>query len=509
MAKSKLEILKEAARKNQAELEKLEEERVLKAREFEDKDVIDEEDVSKTSGRMGLVSPESRQAVRKRVAEQDTFDQLFTESSPSIGGALVGGAVGGAVGGPVGAGVGAVFGGIGGELAGQETGISPQSDSAMILSGASIAGVPAGAAFNAALRRGSTLLRNLPPIKAATARLTMEMAAGEFESIGTQIMSKRTGIRAEDAYVMYAAAKSFAGADIPIENFKTTLDEVRRQVDIYMEFPGMEKTALKTEKALQKVLATDTKSLGMDDVMKLYKATNELASEASMNPSASKVADDVFKMFDKDIDMIVDGGGKTGKAAMATQAAFKRSKLDRAVQTLERGAAQFSKQAEDAEDALLDVVEMRKWLANKTNPRHADFDKNLTEELSVELPDIKRNLGLMAQDARYGISPGGPNSLVLRGIGASTGRAIVGSLIAGPVGAGIGAMSGSRYPELLTGMLLSGKGRNLMTAMNKAGKGTINYSRWIQLTNIAAQAAKPAGAEFEGLLDNMQQQPGP
>jgi len=479
-------------------LEAKEKSRVETAREFEDQNIVDEEFVGPTAGRVGLVSPDSRQAVRKRVAEMDTFDQFFTEVSPSIGGGMVGGAIGAipplaAATGGVSIPLGAAVGGILGEVFGQETGISPESDAAIILSGAGGLGPGIAAGTRAAMKRFARAVENVPSVAAAKTRMTKEAAAGEFESVGTQIVAKRTGLIKEDAYSLYAASKHFAGADIPIEKFQRTFSEVEKVIENMRELPGMEAAAAKAEKGLKNVMDVETKSLGVQDVMKVYKTLNELANTAAMTPRAAKVSEDLFKMFDDDIDMIVKGSENMAsqKAMAFTQGAFKRSELDRAIQTFERGVAQFTKQADNGEDILVDVKELRTWLFNKTNPKHADYDKRLATELAQDLPDLKSQLGLWTKIAAKGENSGGPGSLVLRNLTAKTGAGVAGYLVAGPVGAGIGAIAGSRLPEGITGILLTPKGRRMLTAMANAGNGAINQQRWATLASIAANASRP------------------
>lgn len=492
--------MSEAAKKRMAKklevLEKLEADRLARAREFEHADVVDDEDVSKTSGRMGLVSPERRQTTRKRVAEMQGGEQFATEIAPTMTGATLGGLMGAfpplaaATGGMSIAG-GAALGGIAGELVGQETGVSPQSDAGVIMSGAAIGAPGLGAAAQKLGRRLSTSIKDLPVIRTAVARRTMERAAGEFETLGTQIISARTGMVAHEADVLYKAAKHFSGAEIPVENFHRTFQNIRDIIDVYKDIPGMEAAAIRTEKAVRKALSVDTQSLGMDDVMSLYKATNDLATTAQRTPGVTnKITEDLFKMFDKDIDMIAEGGSKGGRAAVFVQAAFKRSQLDRAVQTLERGVAKFTKQS-PAGDDMLDVEHFSDWLQHKTNPQHADYDKNMTENLAQDLPNLKHKLGLWVGISHGATNPGGPGSLTVRASGAAMG-AQIGGTIAGPIGAAIGGIKGTRLPEDLVSILMSKKGRASMDWMLRMGKGTINQQRWAQLTNIATQAARPA-----------------
>jgi len=496
-------------------LEAKEKSRVETAREFEDQNIIDEEFVGPTAGRVGLVSPESRQATRKRVAEMEGFDQFFTEVSPSLGGAMTGGAIGAfppfvtATGGasiPFGA----AIGGIAGEVFGQETGISPESDAAIILSGAGGVGPAIAAGTRAAMRRFSKMVSNVPSVAAARTRMAKEAAAGEFESVGTQIVAKRTGLIKEDAYNLYEASKLFAGADIPIEKFQKTFSAVEKAIENYRGLSNMDAAVAKAEKGLQSVMDVETKSLGMQDVMKVYKTLNDLANTASMTPKAAAVSDELFKMFDDDISRIVEGSEsitKTSPIALAyTQAAFKRSQLDRAVQTFERGVAQFTKQADNGEDILVDVKELRAWLFNKTNPKHASYDKRLATELAQDLPDIKHQLGLWTEIAAKGENSGGPGSLVLRNLTAKTGAGIAGYLVAGPVGAGIGAIGGSRLPEGITAILLTPKGRRMLTAMANAGHGAINQKRWATLANIAANASRPLVLPTESFFSGNEQE---
>lgn len=506
-----LEQLRKIAKRNQEALAKddaAEKTRKEKAREFESEGIVDDEFVGPTGGRVGLVSPEQRSAVRGRVAELPGAAQLATEASPSIIGAGIGGAIGAPFGG-VGAVGGAAVGGLLGELFAQESGLAPESDVSLALSGAApIAGPLLGKGAQVMGRGFSTAISSLPAVKAAVGGLAMRRAADELESLGTTIVGNRMGMAAKDADVMYAAAKSFGGAEVPIENFSDTLRGVRRLIDVYGEFPGMEAATKKTQKALAGILDADTKALSMDDIMVLYKATNHLAETAISTPGVNaKISDDIFKMFDEDISMIAEAGGKAGRRAALVQAAFKRTKLDRAVQSFERGVANFTKQAPDSNDVMINVEELRNWVFNKTNPKHEMFDKNMTEEIGKDLADVKHKLDLWTKVSHGSLNPAGPGSIVIRNIGARTGAGAVGLVLGGPVGGGIGAMIGARMPEGITGILMSPKGRTLMDAMLRMGKGSIRKDRWAMLAQIAAQASVRPGAQAaERFISEAQQE---
>lgn len=503
-----LEALRKIAKRNQEAIMKddaAEKERKAKAREFDAENIIDDEFVGPTGGRVGLVSPETRQGVRKSVAELPGAAQFATEITPSIIGAGIGGALGTAVGGPIGTVLGGAGGGVLGELFAQESGVAPESNVALGLSAAPLAGPVAGKMAQAAGRGLSTAVSHLPAVRAAVGKLTMQRAAGELESLGTTIVGNRTGMAAKDADVLYAAAKSFGGADVPIENFKDTLRGVGRLIDVYAEFPGMEAASKKAAKALASVLDPATKSVGMDDIMVMYKATNELAEAAHKTPGVkAEMADDIFKMFDEDIDTIVASGEKGGRRAAFVQAAFKRTQLDRAVQGLERGIAQFTQQSPESGDVLLNVEELRTWLFNKTNPKHASYDKNMATELGKDLPDLKKKLDMWTKLSHGALNPAGPGSIVVRNIGARTGAGVVGGLVGGPLGAGVGAIAGARLPEGITGILMTPKGRALMDAMLRMGKGSINQQRWGLLSQVATQAAvRPMAQAGEGVVEDL------
>lgn len=501
MAESKndsLEQLRKIAKKNQEQLmkdEAAEVERKEKAREFADEGIVDDEFVGPTPGRVGLVSPDTRQGVRERVAELPGAAQFATEISPSIVGAGLGGIFGSALG-PIGTVGGTAIGGGLGELFAQESGLAPESDVGLALSTAApLAGPLLGKAAQATGKSLSTAVSHLPAVRAAVGKLTMQRAAGELESIGTTIIGNRTGLAAKDADVLYAAAKSFGGADVPIENFKDTLRGIGRAIDVYAEFPGMEAASKKAAKALASVMDPSTKSLGMDDIMTLYKATNDLATTAARTPGASKFSDDIFQMFDEDINKIAASGEKGGRRAAFVQAAFKRTQLDRAVQGLERGIANFTKQSPDSADVLLNVEEFRNWLFQKTNPKSVSYDKNMATELAKDLPDLKKKLDMWTKLSHGALNPAGPGSIVIRNIGARTGAGVVGGLVGGPLGAGVGAMMGARLPEGVTGILMTPKGRALMDAMLRMGKGSIRQDRWALLSQVATQAAVRPGAQ--------------
>lgn len=270
----------------------------------------------------------------------------------------------------------------------------------------------------------------------------------------------------------------------------------------------MEGAIKKTEKALAGIMDPSTKSLGMDDIMVVYKAVNELANTASRTPGVNKqVTEDVFKMFDADIDKIASSVTEkhaSARGAAFVQAAFKRSQLDRAVQTFERGVSKFTRQAPESADITMNVEEFRNWLGHATNPKSEMFDKNLTDQLGRELPDIKKKLDMWTKLSHGALNPAGPGSLIVRNIGARTGAGVAGFFLGGPIGGAVGGMMGARIPEGITGILMTPKGRALMDASLRLGKGSISQQRWALLANVATQASLRAPMQeteafFEGI----------
>jgi len=465
-------------------------------------------------GPLGIVPKDVRGSVRETVENQPGLLQLVTELTPSVGGALGGAALGFGVGGPPGAVAGAVIGGVTGETIGQETGIAPESKLNLALSaGGPVLGPAVGSVVKAGRRVAGFLSTKLPFAAAARAKNVVGEVVDEFESLGTRILDKQTGLQARPASDLYGAVRR-SGVVAPGKALDNTRDAINRLKlemspsqdleEVGQALKMLERIAGTIEpgkpsviinKAGQAISAPNTVSI--DTLVAIRQqvgiAVRRAESKGGVKLGAAKK---LFATISDDLDRIASSPDLSRRAAKLAQAAVKRAKLEFSVKDFEGAVAKFTKDTPDATGTVININGLQKWLRDVTNPKHANFDKNFSTALKDELPAIKERMVTLSKILGKGGSAGGPGSLVIRGRLTSQAVGIMAGLgMAGPTGGIIGALVGTHAPEMLVGMLTTKTGSKFLEGAANLGKGTINIKSWI----AAGQAAtRLTGEQKEG-----------
>ena len=213
-------------------------------------------------------------------------------------------------------------------------------------------------------------------------------------------------------------------------------------------------------------------------------------------------AKEAFKAISDDLDKIASSPSLTGEAAKVAKSATQRAKLEFAVKNMESAVAQFTKQ--EGDDLVINVKSLNKWLRDITNPKSKKFDKNFTDALKDEIPDIKKRLDELTKIIGSK-NPGGPGSLVVRGrLTSAAVGAMAGVGAGGPLGGAVGALIGTNVPEMLTAAMSTKMGAQFLNKAVNAGKGSINMRTWVTLGEIVTRSAgesqeAPVKAELKAL----------
>jgi len=189
---------------------------------------------------------------------------------------------------------------------------------------------------------------------------------------------------------------------------------------------------------------------------------------------------------------------RVGNVAKLAKNAAARFKLDGAVKNLEEGIAQYQTFIPGKNDMIVNLKGLRKWLKDATNPKSKKYNKNMTEALSDELPGINKRLRELTEFSD--VSPGGPGSLIVRGVFAGVGYKL--GSIAGPIGGAGGALLAARAPEGLTAILSSGPAVAFLKKAVNFGKTPIHNKIWMTALQIAAQGVKVNQSGSSGLSAN-------
>lgn len=443
-------------------------------------------------GPLGLISPETRAGVRRNIESGPGLLPLLAEMTPAAIGALAGGALGTPLG-PPGIMGGAMLGGMAGELIAQETGVAPKSELNLALSGGGpIIGAAAGKAFQLGRRVVGTGITKAPFVRAAAARNIMSKAVSEFESLGTRIVGKQTGLMARTTDELFAAVRRVRIIIRPNALAKTrnAITDLQQELSPLAPFTEV-RQAMKVLDNVRNTILAGAPTL--DEVVRarslIGAAIKQAESKGGVRFGSAKK---VFAQLVDDMDEIAKNPSLTGRQTRLAKAAIARAKLDFSIKEFESGVARFVKDVPDAGGQSINIKGLQKWLRDITNPKHARFNKNLTSALQDELPDIKSRLEALAKVAEVG-SPAGPGSIVVRGQTARIGRGAVGALFgaaaAGPVGAGVGSVLGASLPEMIVAILTTKTGAALLESAARLGKGSINLRTWLALGEILSRSA--------------------
>lgn len=437
---------------------------------------------------LGLVGEETRGSVREFVEEEDFIDQLLLESALATVGTAIGGALG-SFGGPPGMLGGAMLGGGAGEALAQEFGVTPRSDTALGLSAAAPGiGPAASAATRGARGLAGRTIASSPVVESASARLAQRGAAKEFGRLGGEILAKQRGMMGRTADDLFTAARN-AGATIAPDQLKNTtaaLRQMERELGEFTEFTDAQQAAKFIERVRQTLEEGD--SISFDTLIGVRnKVGAAMAAFERAGGQKLRSANQVFKALVDDMETIAQGAGRERRGARIAQTAFQRAKLENSVAELEDAVSQFTRLVPGEDTAVVNVGRLREWFRKVTDPNNRQFNKNLTDALGDEIPEIKNRLATLDKATEKATrSPAGPGSLVIRGVGAA-GGASAGFAVAGPLGAGVGGIAGARLPEMITATLMSRPGSQILTGLAGAGR-PVNLVRSGLISTLATQA---------------------
>ncbi len=443
-------------------------------------------------GPLGVIPAEGRARMRRKVGEAPGLVPLLTEMAPSAAGATIGGVIG-AAGGPPGIFAGAVLGGLAGEVFAQETGIAPSSKLNLALAaGGPVIGGAVGKGFQVGRRAAGFAVTKAPFVRAALSRNVMAGAVSEFESLGTRILEKQTGLMARTRGDLFAAVRRAKIRIAPGELSKTRAAITELQEELAPLSPFTEvKQAMKVLDNIKNTILSGTPTL--DEIVRARSLIGSTVAKAERAGGVRLgTAKKVFSQIADDMDRMAANPSLTGRQVQLAKAAIARSKLDFSVKELEQGVARFTKDTTDAAGASFNVKGFQKWFRDITNPSHKQFNKNLTAALKDEIPAIKERLVELAKVVGTS-SIAGPGSIVVRGQTARIGRGAVGALFgaaaAGPLGAGAGAVIGASLPEMIVAALTTKVGSKFLEKAALLGRGQINARTWAVLGEIVTRSA--------------------
>ncbi len=453
----------------------------------------------KTSkGRLGIISGETRGSIRQAVEDLPMMQQLGAEISPSLigtaGGAALGAATGPAA--PIMVPLLAGAGGLLFEYGAQELGVTPNSDMALILSGAApVAGTVVGKTFQIGRRIMGPGTAKLPPIAAARARIAGVEGTSAFDSLGGRILAKQRGLQRQPSEDLFREARRVRVTIGPehLQNSARTMGKLQAELKQVAAMPEAAQALAIVNDSMEVLLKG--KSVSFDTLIDMRQLVNNVIRRAEKAGGFKlKTSKQVFKGMADDVEKMSRSFKPTKRGARLTVEAFRKAKLEFAIRDIEAAAAQFSKPVPGKEDIVLNVDGLRKWLFNVTTKKSATFDNNFTTALRKELPGIKKILQELSEATKASGSPAGAGSIVIRGGTAKLGRTLIGGMIgfgtAGPIGAGIGGLAGASGPEMITALMMTRPGRAVLSKMVKLGKGELPRERWAILTQFLVQSTR-------------------
>ncbi len=478
--------------------------------------------------RTGIIPEDVRGSVRQFV-EEDISE--FIEGTGFLGSGVIGEAVEfgveispAMIGTSMGMAIGSLFGGVGiipggmlggfvGELIGQETGVTEQSDVGLAASALGpLAGKAIGTAARIAEKPLAAVVKKLPPAQAALGRIFSTSALDDFSTLGGKIIAKQIGNMSRPASEIYDAVRKM-GVVVNPANSKTIskIKELEEKLVGIAEFSEV-REALNLVKHVRKTLEGGAISFGqiIGANQQLGLVIKKVRAGGNSTPDIKFAAKSLFKAMRQDIDDLAKfAKGERGEAARLVQAATERAKLEFSVVDFQTAIAKHTKWIPKQEEALLDVNGLRQTIGNMTNKFHPDFNENFTVALGKFLPAIKKDLFELGKITER-LSPGGPGSLVIRGIGSR----ILGGVFGAAVGFGasggntaagaVGSMIGASLPEITTAIFLSKPGRSFLRRAVEGG-GVLNQKALGLLGQIIAQASKPALPGDDTLRSTMEE----
>jgi hypothetical protein len=448
---------------------------------------------------IGLVSDERRAKTRAYVDSLPPVVGFLVEMLPPA----LGTALGALFAGPLGA----IGGGLGIEAIMQDLGVSPKSDVGLILAGA---GPVAGRVTRVVGKGVGKIIGGaaglMPPSRVALARKAMKDAAGEFESLATEIIGRQMGLMKVSASRLYTIAEN-AKVQIPafrLSSTKAGMDVLRKELSKMRAIPEV-RQAVALLDDVEKTLAGSTVSFAelLSAKEMIGKAIGLIRNKTSKIKGARK---QFFKAVMEDIDHLAGLGGKTGNVGKIAQAAGRRAKLDFAIKDLQQGVDNFTTLLPGKNILVINVKELRKWFRKVTSPDNKQYNENMTKALGDEVGTMHERLRVLSTFGDG--SPGGLASLIIRGKGAAVGGAI--GLSTGIPGAGtVGILAGAASPEMATAIFSSTGAMFLLEKAARLGSGTINWKTWETIGQVAAQGIKQADPQRQRKPQRPQAPPAP
>ncbi len=479
-------------------------------------------EIEPRGSRLGLVPLGPRMDLRRTVEGQPGLVQLIAEAGPSAltaaGLATVAGVVtGGAAVAIVGAGV---AGGFIGEFLNQEFGGAPLSKTNLALSaGGAGVGPAVGRFLGGAKKLGGMFTRSLPVTKAATGRNLMGHAVDRFESLSATLLNKiRPGADVRSASELYAAAARVK-IRIKPELLEDTRDEIAKMIkelDPVRHLDGVE-GAVKTLERISETLLNNPKGILLEDLIAARSHIGASIAQVTKNSPKTNVSKRIFRVLNDDLDKISRMPLRKGRQAKLGKAAIKRAKLEFAVERLQDKVGQFTTRGVEGlpeGDVVINFRSLANWLDEVTDAtRIKKFDKNLTEALADDLPELKKNLRELANLKATG-SPAGPGSIVIRGQFAKAGRVAGGAALGflgtggSTTGAAIGGLIAVNAPEMIVGMLTTKIGAKFLAKAATAGQGTVRYRDWLTASEITFRVLGEKGRGKGGVIqDALEREP--
>jgi len=468
-------------------------------------------------GPLGIVPQEIRQHVRDFVETQDGVNQFLLEAGPSAVGSGVGALIGTAALPGQGTYIGAMAGGGMAEVAAQEIGLAPKSPANVAISALSPLAAPIlSAPARATGRAIGGLIGKLPPAKVARAKNALAESVSGVESFGTKILNKGKDVlskvpgagkvRIKSANELYEAAKASGVVIRPdqLKNTRAAIDALKKEMEPFKAIDEV-KQALKLLEVQESILFKGNLELSFKELIIARKAAG-IAIRKARNGMGEKLgsAKLVFKGISDDLDELAKLA-PTKRAANMAKTASRRAKLEFSVRDLEFMIAKHTKAIPNEEGLSINFKGVLNDILKKSNPKSKSFDKNFSDALKDDLPGIKKNLTELMDIMGAG-GPGGPSSLVVRGIGAKTGRGLMGALVGhtffGPVGLAIGAIAGASGPEIMVAVFTSKAGMAFLKGAAKLGRGEVSREVWIIAVQIALRSAGTSTEEIEKVLDS-------
>ena len=441
---------------------------------------------------LDLVSESDRQSIRATVANQPTTMKFLMEMAPSTLGAIAGTAITAPIPIPGARVFGASAGGLIGEALGQEAGVSPKSNLNLDLAAG---GGPLGHIAGETLKLGRKALgkafTGLAPAKVALAKASMRKAVTEFESVATGILASQKGLMSQPADKLYKLARQ-SGIEFPANHMTSTakaFEPLLKELMPLKQIPEA-RTAIRMIAEQHQLLTTG--KVSFDDILSAREAIGYALKGLKPGGTIKGARKQFFKAVSDDLDKLGNMKGKLGKAARVAQAATARSKLELSVKELQTGIGEYISYEVGTKTLVMNVKNARNWLRKAITPGTKKYNKNMADALAEFTPDIDEALMNLSKFTET--SPAGPGSLVIRGIGAGAfGK--MGMVVGGPPGAAVGAVVGTRMPEMILGIMSS---RPAMAFLQKAavmGRGEISGKIWAMAGQIATSGVRdqPAG----------------